>query len=291
MAEPSRSLADLDGPPVFVVGAARSGTTWVFDAYRAHPLVAGVFESMLFARLHGLSGLLHEDHWRDARNGLGALVPKDDVVDRIREVASEWLSRAVRPEHRFLVEKTPAHGLVMGEIATIFPECRFVNVIRDGRDVCVSRRAAKRTWALTWRAAPGPAEVARTARRWQREVRTARAATASLGDRVLEIRYEDVHSDPRAAYRRLYDFAGIPHDADLVERIHQKTDFELSGRLLDQTGFYRGGRVGDWRRSFNLLDGVVFNALAGEALVELGYERGRLWRAPVRRAQALGTTS
>lgn len=172
-------MADLDAPPVFVVGSARSGTTWVLDAYRTHPLVAGVFESKLFARPHGLSGLLHDDHWSGRRSGLGVLTSRDEVVEVVRELASGWLAGALRPEHRFLVEKTPG----------------------------------------------------------------------------------------------------------------QQTDFESSGRLRDETGFYRGGRVGDWRRSFNLLDGIVFNAFAGEALVELGYEHDRRWRAPLRRMQPLGTTN
>lgn len=263
----------------------------MFDAYRAHPLVAGAFESMLFARLHGLSGLLHDDHWRDERSGLAALVSREEVIARLREVASDWLGRALRSEHRHLVEKTPAHGLVMPAIAAVFPDCRFVIVVRDGRDVCVSRRAAERTWATTWRVLPGTGEVARTARRWRREVRAAREAARSLGDRVLEVRYEELHSDPVAAYRRLFDFAGIPYDDGLLAAIHEKTDFDLSGRAQDRTGFYRGGRVGDWRRSFNIVDGIVFNLLAGDALVELGYEPGRWWRAPVRRAQPLDTTS
>ena len=284
------SLSGLHAPPVFVVGAARSGTTWVFDAYRAHPQVAGVFESMLFARLHGLGGLLHDDHWRDPRTGLGALASRDEVVDEIRELASGWLSRALRPEHHFLVEKTPAHGLVMAEIAAVFPDCRFVNVVRDGRDVSVSRRAASRTWATTWARFPGVIEVARSARRWRREVNAACEAAASLGERVLEVRYEELHHDPRAGYARLYDFAGIPYDDELLARVHQGTDFELSGRAADASGFYRGGRIGDWRRSFNVVDGLVFNALAGDTLVSLGYEPTRWWRASWHRALPVATT-
>ena len=34
--------------PIFVVGAARSGTTWVYDILTSHPQVAGVRESWLF---------------------------------------------------------------------------------------------------------------------------------------------------------------------------------------------------------------------------------------------------
>jgi hypothetical protein len=285
--DPDEPLAQLVEEPVFVVGAARSGTTWVHDVLRAHPQVAGVFESMLFEPLNGVGGLLGRAHWSDPPRGVARLADRAEVVADVRRLASDVLGHALQPHHRYLVEKTPSHVHVMREIAEVFPDSRFVHVVRDGRDVCVSWRFARRTWARGWHRAPAGLEVARIARRWQRAVRRGREQAAELGDRVLEVRYEELRADPFPWYRTLFEFCRIPCDDELLSAVHGRTDFDTSGRAEKGGGFYRSGRVGDWRRSFNLVDGLVFNAVAGQGLVEAGYESDRLWLAPLRRAEPL----
>lgn len=280
-------LAQLAAPPVFIVGQARSGTTWVHDIYRAHPAVRGVFESMLFERGHGVLGPLSDVHWGGPKpQGLGAIASREEVVDAVREVAGRLLASGLAAHHRYLVEKTPGHAHAIPSILEVFPEARFVHVVRDGRDVWVSARAARRTWARSWGSLPAGLEVARAAHRWQETLRTVRRHAALAGDALLEVRYEELRADPFAAYRRLYDFAGIPHDDELLAEIHQQTDFDLSGRAADPSGFYRAARVGDWRGSFHLADGLLFNAFGGRGLIEAGYEVDRRWRPPLRRSDA-----
>ena len=46
--------------------------------------------------------------------------------------------RAVPADTRFAVEKSPWHLHELRLIAEVLPEARFVNVLRDGRDVAVS---------------------------------------------------------------------------------------------------------------------------------------------------------
>lgn len=288
----NRSASDelasrLSAPPVFVVGAERSGTTWVFDLLRNHPLVAGVFESKLFKPGRGVAGLLHPEVWET--EGLSTLISRADAVELTRDVTAGLLLRAVEPPMQYLAEKTPSHVLSMLEIAEVFPDARFVHVVRDGRDVCVSRRAARRTWASDWKREPRGREVTRTARTWRRDVVAGRQSTARLGTSVLEIRYESLWADPIGQTRSLFNFVGLPIAAGEVERAVTATDFVASGRAADRTGFYRGARVGDWRSSFNVFDGLAFNAAAGDALIELGYETDRRWLAPLRRNRPIAT--
>lgn len=277
-------LGQLDAPPVFVVGHARSGTTWVLDIYRSHPLVRGVFESRVFERGNGVVGLLGSGHWGGPRpRGLGELADRDEIVADVRAFVLRLLTKGIQPHHRYLVEKTPGHAHHLAEIAEVLPEARFVHVVRDGRDVWVSAREARRTWARTWATLPGGLEVARTAHRWQETVRTVRRAATTLGAPVLEVRYEELRADPFSGYERLFRFAGIPYDDETLRAIHTATDFERSGRAGDPSGFYRAGRVGDWRQAFSVPESLIFNAFGGAALVEAGYEPGRRWLAPLRR--------
>jgi hypothetical protein len=270
-------LAALDAGPIFVVGAARSGTTWVHDALRIHPLVGAVFETELFQLNTGMGGLFDPARWEGDPQGVARIISRADLLAEGRAFAGRVLAHGLQPHHRYLVEKTPGHVERMPIIAAAFPEARFIHVIRDGRDVCVSRRAAQRTWARSWKRLPGRLEVARIAASWSRLVRAGQAGAAALGDRVLEVRYEELRRDPRAGYRRMLDFATIPYDDELIETIHAGVDFDTTGRAKDPTGFYRAGRVGDWQHELGLTDCIAFDAVAGATLVDLGYEARRGW--------------
>jgi sulfotransferase family protein len=169
------------------------------------------------------------------------------------------------------VEVAPLHGTVAREIAEVFPAARFVHVLRDGRDVAVSVRAAARSWAPGW-----PASVLKSAWRWRKALRNASQAQPVLGDRLLEVRYEDLKSEPQAQIARLFRFCGMPYDMALVGRVATHTDFRRQFKP-DPAAFRRFGRVGDWRTALTPLDVLLFAIGAGDTLVNAGYEASRIW--------------
>lgn len=274
-------LAQLDRPPIFVVGHMRSGTTWVFDVLSAHPLVAGVFESRIFT-MEAVAPLLQKVHWETERHvemfgrdmGLGQVLSREDVVADVRGLCDDWLSRVLEPQHRFLVEKSPADSVAVETFAAIYPGAAVVHVLRDGRDVAVSMSAARGGWMApegqpveqppVWR------QLWSTARGWQGQVRRLRELSQTLALPLHEIRYEAMHARPHETARALFEFCGIPCDDDLLADLLDRTHFSN----LIETGpssFRRSGRVGDWRREWSRRDRVLFAAGAGDMLAELGY--------------------
>ncbi|MEA2374632.1 MAG: hypothetical protein QOD53_1095 [Thermoleophilaceae bacterium] len=271
-------LDQLAAGPIFVVGVARSGTTWIYDILTEHPQAYGVLESMLFSPGLGLRPLFSEDHWRSGRPpwGLRRIMTREQLIADVRELTARWLGRGLMPEHRFFVEKTPAHTRQIQLIAEVFPEARFVHVLRDGRDVAVSVRAARGSWGSRAAWKPGRTHF-QSARWWRQHVEAARRAGAALGaDRFLEVRYEDVKARPHESYRRLYAFCGMPYDDDLLERVFEATDFDRNFEG-GESSFRRAGRVGDWRTSFGLRAAASFAAGSGRALLDAGYEQSRWW--------------
>lgn len=268
-------LDQLDQAPIFIVGAARSGTTWVFDILTAHPKVSGVFESWLFTPKDGLQALFTPAHWPPKRSGLGNLLKREELLSYTRDMASRIMSRALKSEHRFLVEKSPSHLFSMPFINEIFPEARFIHVLRDGRDVSVSVRAAARSWVPSWKETFGRS-IKVSARAWKHAVKRAQNEGEKLGARYFEIRYEDIHNDPFNAYCRLFDFCKIPYDDDILQTVFDSTDFKKNFKAKDNS-FRRGGRVGDWRTQLRLIDKFMFRLSSGRMLVDLGYEKNGWW--------------
>lgn len=284
-------LAGLAAAPVFVVGQARSGTTWVYDLLTAHPEVAGVFESWLFAADTGVRGLFHwaqwSDEWIERQTaaigrpfGLNALGTRAEMLAEVRALAGRWFAKAIGPGQRYLVEKSPAHLFTMPLIAEVFPGARFVHVIRDGRDVAVSMRAAA-AWNPGWGELSGTAAVRRAAAEWSHEVTKGREHAAALGDAYAEVRFEALHADTEAELARLFEHCRIAADAETVRAAVRANDFGAAHGGGGEGSFRRGGRVGDWRARLSLRERFVVERAAGALLRELGYAQpGSWWLRP-----------
>ena len=267
----------LKQDPIFVIGAARSGTTWVYDILRHHPQVAGVYESWLFTPHNGIGSFFTDAHWPPKRSGLGNLLPREDVLRYSRELVTSIMGHAIQPETRYLVEKSPNHAFAVPLIREFFPGARFICVIRDGRDVAVSVRAASRSWSKDWQNTFGRS-MRVSAQVWKLTIQRARQEAQALGDDYMEIRYEQIHEDPFAAYQTLFDFCQIDYDDDILQNIFSATDFRKNYKP-DEAEFRRGGRIGDWKQAFSPIDTLMFKQAAGDMLIDLGYESDHSWRA------------
>lgn len=257
----------------------------MYDLLTAHPLVGGAFESWMFSPRHGIGGVFAPEQWDpehlaktaegvDRPFGLHQMVTRDEVVGQVRELVSTWLSRRLEPGHRFLVEKTPSHLIGMDTISEVFPDARFIHVIRDGRDVAVSVQAAAESWNPGLGSRGGSFGAA--ARSWRSTVDAIAEAGARRPERYLEVTYEALHGDPGPVVSRMLEFCEIPEDDGRPEELIRTSRFSTHEKR-GQDSFRRSGRVGDWRASMGPLDALRFERAAGELLIRLGYEQEPGW--------------
>ena len=121
-------------------------------------------------------------------------------------------------------------------LARLFPRARVIHLVRDGRDVafCDHRAPDDPFWRkihfdtdriASWRGLrlTGPAYRRRphvyNAVHWSNAVRVARAYGSMLGDRYLEVRYEDLCTDFAASAARVLRFAGAPDVDRAIARV------------------------------------------------------------------------
>ena len=281
-AEDAPGRPDLQ--PVFIVGVPRSGTTWVMRMLAEHPEAWPLIETYMFSPYRGLAALLREvpegppgrEDVEWAPSGLGRMFSRDELIAELRLLAERWLRMASAGDARFVIEKSPGHLTVVALIAEVLPRARFIHVVRDGRDVAVSIVAARRTWS-PFQERNARRTLRAAAHDWAEGMDQAHQARTALGERLLEIRYEDLHADPRAGATRLFEHCGMPFDDLLLDGVVERTAFERSGRLHGEDRPLRGGRVGDWRERFSVLDARAFERIAGPALRETGYEPDAAW--------------
>lgn len=161
----------------------------------------------------------------------------------------------------------PDNVLYIPSIKTDLPDALFVHIIRDGRDVALSLSTMHGFKPLFFeRTAKG---LAPTALYWEWMVRTGRQHGNRFPSDYIEVRYEELVSEPRAALKRLGDF--LDHDLD-YDRI-QNTGL---GRLRQSNSSFRDEKtqpspVNRWRERLSNHELAAVEAMVGEYLEELGY--------------------
>lgn len=285
------------GPPApFVVGVGRSGTTLLRLMLDAHPELAIPPET------HFVPALIE-------RGGAGATA--DDLVDEVLGARGwgdfglepsqlrESVKALDRPDPAAVLrafyglyaegrgkprwgDKTPIYVKEMRTIAGTLEEARFVHLIRDGRDVALSRRK---------RGMGAGKPMADTAERWKRRIEGARRQAKRLRGGYLELRYEDLVADPEPALRRICELIELPFDPAMLrhhqgagERLAELGDLSSSeGRQARDSGERQAAhalasqpptsaRTGAWREQMAEADRLEFERVAGALLAELGYD-------------------
>jgi hypothetical protein len=262
----------LTGPPVFIVGVPRSGTTWLEHMLLAHPAIDGPErETSIFVSLRAL----RDNVAQPASAGLAALIGPDELIAAMRTfVASlfaNYLAHAGSTATRFL-EKTPLHAEHLRLIAEVFPDAAIISVHRDGRDVVRS--------VLEMESATDSVFIA--ASKWT-EVTTTVGEEFPKLPAARDERYEELLRDPVAAVTDILNWLGLPVDDAVREDVRARVDLRVS--QYNTTGPVGPGK---WRElSARDLRGVY--RYAGDRLVEMGYvsadELRRARSAPLYRVE------
>jgi hypothetical protein len=156
----------------------------------------------------------------------------------------------------------------------LWPEAKFVHLIRDGRDVCMSAISWSRAYKLarrlsTWTEDP----ITTAAVWWEWHVRLGKEDGGSLGPNLYhEVRYEALVSEPAKECQKLCDFLDLPYD-DAMLKFHEGR--EKADPNLDAKKAWRPLTHGlrKWSEQIPAEDLERFEAAAGDLLEELGYPR------------------
>jgi hypothetical protein len=285
-------------PAPFIVGVGRSGTTMLRLMLDAHPDLAIPPEThfvpdLIEAISDGASPREAVAVMQSVRQWGDLQIEPDEVIERFEALDDFNPGDALRSFYEIYAErqgkprwgeKTPAYVRKMGRIEKALPEARFIHVIRDGRDVALSRW--KRTLGEGERAPAG-----KVAEGWQRRIRRAQKQGGRLRH-YMELRYEDLVTDTEPNLRRISEFLELPWDPVML-RYHERAADRMAEMARDlPAADGKPTRPGDermqahamtqkppdpsamyrWKERMSTEDVAEFDAAAGELLAELGYE-------------------
>jgi hypothetical protein len=286
-------------PYLFIVGCPRSGTTLLQRLVDAHPNVAVTPETHWIPRWFdqrprkGITpdGLATKkflrkliSHPRFLELGINPGVVRKMIKGNLqapydRLVCSLYDLYGQRRGKPIVGDKTPGYARDLPTLHLLWPAARFVHLIRDGRDVCLSILNWER--ARSWTADDGAARfrtwsldpVGTAALWWEWHVRLAREAVEQFGSEFyFELRYEFLVAHATGQCQALCEFLGVPYDDQMVQSYQARAttglDQDPKHPWIPITPGLR-----DWETQMSPEDVERFEAFAGAMLDELGYRR------------------
>lgn len=261
-----------DEAHIVMGGTPRSGTTVLRKLFDGHPAIRAGAETKLFVPAAFNLAFLAEAYDILAEELQAMRVSAPSQAAFIDAFAARVRSDAGKARW---AEKTPQNIRHLDWIAEHFPRASFVHIIRDGRDVVCSMRTHP-DWRWVdgrWKKVLVERPTTWYARRWLDDTA---AGMAWRGDpRYVEIRYEDLVSDPAAVLLEVCETVGVEADpAWLVAAATPAATVDETGQTgrPDYEGAVSGASVGRWRADLDDDDRREVERLCGPRLRELGYE-------------------
>ncbi len=231
--------------PVFIVGAERSGTTLMRVIMAAHSKISIAPEALIFDFLYDkynkgsdvnseniqvvLEDLVNVDKFKDWGISKAELEKEVEELDEINFKNIIQIPYIIYARNQGKViwgDKNPLHSLKIEEIISVFPDARFIHIIRDGRDTVLSLRETE------W----GTKDVNEAATDWVNFVSSANTSAKVHSNNVVEINYENLVSNPEEVIKNVTDFLGIEFEKSMLEFYKENAKKKL---------------IPSWQRSFH----------------------------------------
>ena len=252
---------------VFIGGAGRSGTTLFRAMLGAHPRLYCGPEIKLLPLICQM-----RDQWLNQLSAdLAEAGVTPSLLDESVKAMVTTLLQGLASDGARIAEKTPHNLLHARYLARLFPRARFVHVIRDGRAVAAS--LVRQQWL-----SPGGepiwycTDTRSAARYWAAMIQQVRQQVVGIEDRYLEVRYEDLVTEPAAAMKRVLAFLGEAWDDNVLH--HEKATVTLS-TLESSTAAVSDAvhtdAIDKWRQQLSLQEVADIVDEAGAILRTLAY--------------------
>lgn len=283
----NKNQTQVSSPPFFIVGSGRSGNTLLRAILNAHNELSVPPESYVLGAAIKEYRMLRFLPWNAASRLVLSkfqssphfhtwgvdLSPLYSKVIRFapekQDLASllDAVYRFYAHEHGHQVsrwgDKTPMNSYFLPMIDKVFPSAQYIHILRDGRDASASYvRANIQT------------DLASAGHRWETSVKRVRGFGANLPtDRFLEIRYEELVTDPTRIVKVVCNFLNIAYQPQMLsyhEQVAQMGDTHLEHHQNLQSPI-NPNSIGKWRISLSVEDQSKLQRLLRDTLQETGY--------------------
>ena len=249
----------LDSHPVVMCGPE---APWIAGRGWDHP-----------PNFRHLAEFMAYDEW-GAVEGFSGL-ETDDVYRAMGTSIHELLQTATRREGKQRwADKTPENIVAVPTIRRMFPDAKFVHMLRDGRDVALSTRRGE--WSrIVYDRRKVRNTYGNAQRRWVRWVDMFHKHVTALDVEWMEVRYEQLVKEPESVIRGLLDFLNLewadavmqPYatEHDIIDPDGEGVQSFFERRTIDDSAAFR------WKEELSWLQRIQTKYIAESMLQDMEY--------------------
>jgi hypothetical protein len=286
-----KKIASL--PMFFILGRPRSGTTLLRTLFDAHPNVATPIECAFIMNMSNKYGKI--THWtsddllsfyEDVQKHIKFDTWNIDLERLKRDLLScegectfqtickvvylDYVSLFPKEEIKWIGDKNPVYATYTPLMLKLFPEAKFIHLLRDPRDNIISLKNVDFEGPFT----------ALLAYRWQHSARKLHYIKKKHKSQFYTIRYEDLVKEPQKYYREMCDFLSLPY-YDHVFEFYKKQEEAIKQFKTDKIMKYHKsllnpintGKVDLWKTQLPDRDIRIAEFVCGRWTKRYGYER------------------
>jgi hypothetical protein len=278
------SMSYLGDNLIFIISQPRAGSTLLQRILGSHSAIAISSEPWLM--LHPVYGTrdkgIETDYSADwAARGLNEFLENytdgpQVYDDGIRAFAQTiYFNAMAKGDGRWFIDKTPRYLLILDDLLRLFPQAKFVFLLRNPMSVLSSLVNTQVNHDLY------------TLERFREELldgpKNMLAAIEKLGDQATVVRYEEFVLAPEKESARLCAEFGIDYEQGMVDYAESEP---VKGFMQDRTGIHQHDRPSDtriesWRQMLTDAQQIHFaqhylRDLGRETVEKLGYSYDEL---------------
>ena len=285
------NLSDI--PFFFILGRPRTGTTLLRALFDAHPNVQIPWECQFMLNLQprygkitnwteGILETFYADlltQWQFSSWNIDHVKLKRELREcqgistysRICTVVYlNYISFYSKKEVRLIGDKNHGYTIYTRRLKELFPDARFIYILRDYRDNYESVRNVDFELPI----------VSLVVYKWKYFYKKALKASIQYPGSFYFIRYEDLVTDPQFHFGKLCEFLDIPYVAEVFDFYKKKEEAErkypadiLEKHHKSLFNPVNTSRIGRWERSLSPRQVRIADQVAGKYASLAGYER------------------
>jgi hypothetical protein len=281
------ALSDRQRAPVFVMGCHRSGTNLLYDmllsaggfaVYRGFLPIYKILIPRFGSMENGASREKILETWLRSKGFRRTGLDAEDLSARIREKCRNGgdfirvvMDSVAENQHvqRWAVYD-PDNVLHVERVKRDIPNALFVHIIRDGRDIALSLKKMGGFTPLPWDRGQSDSLVA-TSLYWEWMVHQGRTHGRKFPADYIEIRYEDLITNPNETLGKLGSFLDHDLDYDRIQRAGLGRLSETNSSFREEGGQEKISPLGRWKERLTAGEVAAIEATVGDCLEENGY--------------------
>lgn len=275
--------------PVFVLGASRSGTSLLssillssgsFAIYEAEPLILSVCQQKYGSLKKEANRIALTNDFIDSRQFRRSGLTQAELQQIVQSCSSgdyyllleKFMSSIAQKQNAsYWSDSTPANIFYAQKLLKHFPNAKFIHVVRDGRDVALSKKK------LGWTGMPSFLSntvigLMSAAAQWELSAKLGRKLVRDNPSNCMQVRYEDLVSDTSAVLQNIQHFLAIDLSTSLDEGAKYGSLRSANSSFgAMNAGAISSAGVGRWKELLSEKDKIMFKVCFSSALKQFGY--------------------